>query len=84
MNIDEIDRILVSGVNCYNWKKHFAWLPVKTISGRTVWFKSIFVRRIRVISRIDLDLNPVVDIIQYGTPFDVLANKYDKFIKDKT
>ena len=27
------------------WQKHFAWLPVVTVSGNRVWLKKIFKRK---------------------------------------
>ena len=32
-------------VNSVNWEKWFAWYPVRTVSGRRVWFDIIYRRR---------------------------------------
>jgi hypothetical protein len=52
------------------WKPWFAWRPVKTVSGKKIWFEVIYRRCI----------NTYVDMdnwtrYEYGTLFDILTSE---------
>ncbi len=53
----------------HGWVRTFALLPRKTISGRYVWFKWIYCRRVWVYTGFVDEPE-----IQHGELFDVLAN----------
>ena len=44
----EITEEFHGGPDCYPWTKVYAWLPVKTITGKYVWRKEIYKRKIWV------------------------------------
>lgn len=49
-NLEQQDYITVAaaitdGPKCFNWKASFAWLPVRTITGKVVWLRRIYKRR---------------------------------------
>jgi hypothetical protein len=41
----EITERIFDGADCYRWRLYYAWLPVKTISGKYVWGKKIYKQR---------------------------------------
>lgn len=81
MKFNDIWYISDTAFECYSWKKTFAWFPKTTLSNKRIWLKTIYKRKIRCIAKMTSTCNPVVDVVQYGTPFDMMANKYDKFFK---
>jgi hypothetical protein len=64
---------VVLGPGCYNWRLWFAWYPVKTLSGKRVWRKTVYKRNVRLVFRPGAIIE---DRIQYGTVFDTFKNKY--------
>lgn len=76
MNVNDIRFICLDSPFCYNWKPWFAYFPVTTISGKRIWWKKIYKRNIRIVFDINYEGNPVIDRIQYGTTFDLIANPY--------
>lgn len=71
LNKVEITQRLWDGPDCYNWRETFAFLPVKTISGKRVWLKKVYVRRCWVVWGQSFHMEPHVE---YGTFFDVIKN----------
>lgn len=59
--------ILANSRNYYNWTETFAWFPVTTISGKKIWWKKVFKRRVWI--ETEFTGEPVV---QYGTWVDVI------------
>ncbi len=72
--------VITTPICCYNWKPVFAWLPKKTVSGKLIWFKSVYKRK----ARFCYGLGIFEDIVQYGTSFDMLNNPWIEFEKDLT
>lgn len=79
MDVQYIQQICLDSPDCYNWKRWFAIVPVYTITGKKVWLKRIYKRKVRFIMRLSYGRNPVQDIVQYGTTFDIIANKYQPY-----
>jgi hypothetical protein len=52
----------------YPWQEVFAWFPVKTINGKQIWLKKVYMRKVWLM---DFHMEP---IYQYATLFDLLAN----------
>lgn len=77
MKIKDIRFICLDSPRCYNWRNHFTIFPRTTISGKTIWMKWIYKRNIRVVFNFTHTGNPVIDKIQYGTSFDVIANPFN-------
>lgn len=62
-------QVLWDGADCYHWRKTFAYWPVKTVSNRYVWFKTVYKRRFWVVWGTGFHMEPHVE---YGTLFDVI------------
>ena len=62
--------IIENGADCYPWMEVFAWRPVKTVSGKRVWWKKVFKRRVWVVWGTGFHMEPEV---QYATAFDLLT-----------
>ena len=54
---------------CYKWRESFSWLPVKTISGKHVWGKRVFKRKVWLVWGTSFHMEPEV---QYATAFDLI------------
>ena len=65
-----ITQIITDGADCYPWREVFAWWPVKTITGRGVWWRKIYKRRIWIVWGTGFHMEPEV---QYATAFDLLT-----------
>lgn len=52
------------------WKETFAWLPVTTITGKRVWLKKVFKRRVKMF------INQKIET-QYATAFDMFKDPYE-------
>ena len=63
--------IIVDGPGCYPWTKHFAWLPVKTITGLRAWGVTVYKRRVWLVWGTGFHMEPHVE---YATLFEVLAD----------
>jgi hypothetical protein len=84
MRLETIKLILVNAHGCYNWQPYYSIIPRKTITGKWVWKRKIYKRKVRFIFAsylFPLDMSPIKDIVQYGTIFDVLNNVYQQFEK---
>lgn len=65
----EITQRIFTGPDCYNWTEVYAWLPVKTISGKYVWRQKIYKRKFWAVWGSGFHMEPVVE---YGTVFDII------------
>jgi hypothetical protein len=63
--------VITNGVDCYPWHEVFAYWPVKTISGKTVWWKKVFKRKVWVVWGTGFHMEPET---QYGTAFDLIGS----------
>ena len=68
-NTMEITEKIYNGCDCYPWRPVFAWLPVKTIHGKYVWFKKIYKRKYWAVWGASFHMEPIVE---YGELFDIL------------
>ena len=68
--VDVDYTIITDGADCYPWHEVYAWLPVKTISGKYVWGKKIFKRKVWVVWGTGFHMEPET---QYATAFDLIV-----------
>ena len=66
----EITQIIHDGADCYPWREVFAWWPVKTITGRRLWWTKVYKRRVWLVWGSSFHMEPEV---QYATAFDLLT-----------
>jgi hypothetical protein len=66
----EITQIITDGCDCYPWMETFAWRPVKTITGKMVWWKKLYKRKVWVVWGTGFHMEPEV---QYATAFDLIT-----------
>ena len=64
---------IYTGPDCYPWREIYAWLPVRTISGKIVWGENIYKRRFWAVWGKGFHMEPEVE---YATMLEIL--KYDK------
>lgn len=69
-----ITQIIENGCDCYPWHQVYAWLPVKTVSGKYVWRQKIYKRKVWVVWGTGFHMEPIV---QYATLFEMLNNDYE-------
>lgn len=62
--------IIEDGANCYPWREVFAWWPVKTVTGRGVWWKRVYKRKVWVVWGTGFHMEPET---QYATAFDLIT-----------
>lgn len=65
----EITERIFNGPDCYTWRQSFAWLPVKTISGKYVWLRRIYKQHSWVIWGTGFHMEPETE---YAELFDIL------------
>ena len=65
----EITERIWTGPDCYPWREVFAWLPVKTISGKYVWGKRVYKRKFWAVWDTGFHMEPQVE---YATVFDMI------------
>jgi hypothetical protein len=63
--------IITNGCDCYPWTGHFAWWPVKTITGQRVWGVKIYKRKVWVVWGTGFHMEPET---QYATLFEMLEH----------
>ncbi len=66
----EPTAIITNGCDCYPWMETFAWLPVKTITGKMVWWKKLYKRKVWIVWGTGFHMEPEV---QYATAFDLIT-----------
>jgi hypothetical protein len=67
----EITQRIYDGCDCYPWHSVFAWIPVKTISGKYIWGRKIYKRKFWVVWGKGFHMEPHVE---YAELFDILGN----------
>ena len=73
-----ITQIIEDGADCYSWREVFAWLPVTTISGKRVWWRKVWKKRVWAVWGAGFHMEPIV---LYGDAFDLLDDVYIGNIK---
>lgn len=66
----QITERIYSGPDCYPWREVFAWLPVKTIKGKYVWFRKVYKQRFWAVWGSGFHMEPEVE---YAEILDILA-----------
>ena len=65
--------IITDGADCYPWREHFAWLPVKTITGQRAWGVKLYKRRVWIVwGQANFHMEPET---QYATLFELLDHE---------
>ena len=64
----EITQRIYDGCDCYPWMKTFAFLPKRTISGKTIWLKTIYKRKFWAVWGTGFHMEPEVE---YAELFDI-------------
>lgn len=67
----EITQRIYDGCDCYPWRQTFALWPVKTISGRYIWFRKIYKRKFWVVWGTGFHMEPEVE---YAGLFEILSD----------
>jgi hypothetical protein len=63
--------VVTDGADCYPWRETFIWWPwVTTVTGKRVWWKRVYKRRVWVVWGTGFHMEPEV---QYATAFDLLT-----------
>jgi hypothetical protein len=57
---------------CYRWRRIFAWLPKKTISGKIVWLKLIYKQHYYIATPWVGQNYHMWPKVEYGDLFDIL------------
>lgn len=57
----EITQRIHDGCDCYPWRKVFALLPVKTISGKYVWGRMVYKQKFWVVWGHGVHMEPHVE-----------------------
>jgi len=65
----KITQIITDGCDCYPWHEVFAWLPVKTVTGKRVWGTKIYKRKVWAVWGTGFHMEPVV---QYADIFEII------------
>lgn len=66
--------IITDGADCHPWREVFIWWPwVTTVTGKRVWWKRIYKRRVWIVWGTSFHMEPET---QYATAFDLLT--YDE------
>ena len=66
-----ITQIITDGADCYPWREAYAWWPVKTISGKTVWRRKIYKRKVWIVWGTGFHMEPET---QYAEFFEILKD----------
>ena len=66
-------QIITDGADCYPWHEVFAYWPVKTITGKYIWWKKVFKRKVWVVWGTGFHMEPET---QYATVFDMIKDPY--------
>jgi len=72
----KITQVITDGCDCYPWHEVYTWLPVKTITGKTIWMDRVFKRKIWVVWGTGFHMEPEVE---YATMFELLADTEDRY-----
>jgi len=63
--------VIEDGHDCYPWREAFALLPHKTITGKTVWLKKAYKRRVWLAWGTSFHMEPDT---QWATLFEIMAS----------
>lgn len=74
----EITQIITDGCDCYPWTETFAFFPVKTITGKRIWWKKLYKRKVWLVWGVSFHMEPEV---QFATAFDMLQDPYKHLIQ---
>ncbi len=74
LNGMKISQKIFDGADCYRWRKTWAIWPVKTISGKRVWLKTVYKHKYWAVWGTGFHMEPQVE---YAELFDVLTYNYD-------
>lgn len=67
----EIMQVIENGCDCYPWREVFAYLPRRTITGKKIWWKKVYKRKVWVVwGKSGFHMEPHV---QYAELFDILG-----------
>jgi hypothetical protein len=66
-----ITQIITDGADCYPWREVYAWWPIKTISGKTVWRRKIYKRKVWIVWGTGFHMEPET---QYAEFFEILKD----------
>jgi hypothetical protein len=70
--------IITDGADCYPWQETFVWWPwATTITGRRVWWKKLYKRRVWVVWGTGFHMEPET---QYATLFELMTYENKKEI----
>lgn len=65
----EITEKIYNGPDCYPWREVFAFLPVKTITGKYVWLRKIYKQKYWAVWGTGFHMEPHVE---YAELFEIL------------
>lgn len=68
----EITERIYNGCDCYPWRKTFAFWPVKTIGGQTIWLRTVYKQKFWAVWGAGFHMEPHVE---YATILEVLTNE---------
>ena len=66
-----ITERIFNGPDCYPWREVYAWLPVRTISGKIVWGQKIYKQRFWAVWGTGFHMEPQVE---YAELFEILKD----------
>ena len=64
-----ITERIFNGPDCYTWRQVFAFLPVKTISGKNIWLRRVYKQRFWAVWGSGFHMEPHVE---YAELLDIL------------
>ena len=73
--IVKISEVITDGCDCYPWHEVFAWWPVKTITGKRLWWTKVYKRKVWLVWGSSFHMEPEV---QYATAFELLTHNDNK------
>ena len=72
--MQETQRIF-DGPDCYTWREVFAWLPVRTITGKRVWWCKVYKQKFWAVWGAGFHMEPKVE---YADLFDIIQDPYNE------
>jgi hypothetical protein len=72
----KITQVITDGCDCYPWHEVYAWFPVETITGKTIWMEKVFKRKIWLVWGTGFHMEPGVE---YATMFELIADNEDRY-----
>ena len=65
---------ITNGCDCYPWTEVYAWFPVKTIWGQSIWLQKVHKRKVWVVWGTGFHMEPetqyatLTELLKYGNP----------------